>query len=871
MANKITYADKVSLNVRKVHENQVWDTDLNEIKDKHNLNDDRITVVENSVVSIEATQTTDTTRVDDVENSLSDKLDKGTYTGDAQDLKDEIDSINFENLKTYQTLADLNAVASPTVNDSAIVANDGTATNNGYYGYDGAAWVKNAELFESVVEESNTSKGVNGKAVYDALILKPDLIEGKNLFNKDTVTAGQMPLNGTPTSASTRSYSDFIPVLPLETYISNYVIYHTAYYDTDKNLITGGTTTINAETSFTTPATASYIIITVYNSYITSQQLEHNSVITDYVYYQQPSILSTQVKKTNAIEFANKDLVDSGTIFNALKSKASLLTGKNLFNKSIVTAGQMPANGIPTAAGTRSYSDYIPIIGGETYISNKQIWQTAYYNSNKELITGGTTEISENTSFTTPVNASYIIITISNTEINYQQLETGNTVTDYENYIFGIDDTKVNKAGIIEENNTGLISGGGIYRALETKAPLLEGKNKLNKNELNSGSMLVDGSVYANDSRSHTDFIKVNTGDEYVSNYIIYYVTYFDSYKNLLTSGLSTVNAGTSFTIPASVDFMRVTVLNTNTDLQQIEVGAVSTKYTEYYNGVSNSYTISDVDISLISDTHVTDTYLGAGSPYPTASKVIEDCISLLKKKPSDFAIHLGDVVDSTTLISQKTEAERLFKRLGLPIYYVLGNHDVELDSQSSINDYYDNISDAYYSNPFSFGAHGTKLGYYHVNVRGVDLIILNQMHDNDATSKYKIDDTQLTWLQTTLNSITGDERRLIICSHISLTPNLDQTDYYRFNETQGNSIRAMIETWQTNNGIVLGCFSGHEHQNTFDEINGINYVCFQALEKAEYTGSISQMAYAHVKWSEDFKRLTIDGRGSQNSYVFDY
>ena len=259
MANKITYADKVSLNVRKVHENQVWDTDLNEIKDKHNLNDDRITVVENSVVSIEATQTTDTTRVDDVENSLSDKLDKGTYTGDAQDLKDEIDSINFENLKTYQTLADLNAVASPTVNDSAIVANDGTATNNGYYGYDGAAWVKNAELFESVVEESNTSKGVNGKAVYDALILKPDLIEGKNLFNKDTVTAGQMPLNGTPTSASTRSYSDFIPVLPLETYISNYVIYHTAYYDTDKNLITGGTTTINAETSFTTPATASYI------------------------------------------------------------------------------------------------------------------------------------------------------------------------------------------------------------------------------------------------------------------------------------------------------------------------------------------------------------------------------------------------------------------------------------------------------------------------------------------------------------------------------------------------------------------------------------------------------------------------------------
>jgi hypothetical protein len=46
MANKITYADKVGINPKSVHINQVWDDDMNEIKDKHNLNDDRITVLE---------------------------------------------------------------------------------------------------------------------------------------------------------------------------------------------------------------------------------------------------------------------------------------------------------------------------------------------------------------------------------------------------------------------------------------------------------------------------------------------------------------------------------------------------------------------------------------------------------------------------------------------------------------------------------------------------------------------------------------------------------------------------------------------------------------------------------------------------------
>jgi hypothetical protein len=46
MSNYITYDDKVGIVAKTVHVNQWWDDDANEVKDTHNLNDDRITVLE---------------------------------------------------------------------------------------------------------------------------------------------------------------------------------------------------------------------------------------------------------------------------------------------------------------------------------------------------------------------------------------------------------------------------------------------------------------------------------------------------------------------------------------------------------------------------------------------------------------------------------------------------------------------------------------------------------------------------------------------------------------------------------------------------------------------------------------------------------
>ncbi|WP_067151042.1 SGNH/GDSL hydrolase family protein [Pseudotamlana agarivorans] len=98
-------------------------------------------------------------------NLVFDFVLPSSVSAQIDDLQDSIDSININSIKTYQTLSDLNASTGNTLNDSAIVANDSTDSNNGYYGYNGSSWIKNADLYENTIDESNTSKGVTGKAV----------------------------------------------------------------------------------------------------------------------------------------------------------------------------------------------------------------------------------------------------------------------------------------------------------------------------------------------------------------------------------------------------------------------------------------------------------------------------------------------------------------------------------------------------------------------------------------------------------------------------------------------------------------------------------------------------------------------------------
>lgn len=162
-----------------------------------------------------------TTEIDNLKVGQSNKTDKGGYTGTSQDLKDYVDGKTFEGLTTYQTLSDLQAVSPlPSEGTPAKVANDPTSTNNGYYSLVSSSWVKDSDLYESTIDENNTSKGVSGEAVFNfvgnELKNKLDVQKGTNLLDPNAFRYGYFYFFNSSTlqynSNNTYGCTDYIPV-----------------------------------------------------------------------------------------------------------------------------------------------------------------------------------------------------------------------------------------------------------------------------------------------------------------------------------------------------------------------------------------------------------------------------------------------------------------------------------------------------------------------------------------------------------------------------------------------------------------------------------------------------------------------------------
>ena len=143
--NKITFEDKVGLVPKEVHIHQVWDEDVNEIKSKHNLNDDRIGNVE--------------------ANQLSGVL--------------------YFNTKALMLAAD----ATGQLNYAYKVIADTDTSLNGDYTSDGVTYTQQTNAVNGIIESGNVDAVSGGEAFkYITEYNHFDTLIGKNLFNKNNVT-----------------------------------------------------------------------------------------------------------------------------------------------------------------------------------------------------------------------------------------------------------------------------------------------------------------------------------------------------------------------------------------------------------------------------------------------------------------------------------------------------------------------------------------------------------------------------------------------------------------------------------------------------------------------------------------------------------
>lgn len=119
------------------------------------------------------------------------------------------------------------------------------------------------------------------------LTLDQNIMRGtpsKNLFNKDAVTIGYYVVSGNGSLSALAGYnaSEYIPVLPNTDYRLSGTNEQLAFYDTNKQYISG----LSFGGQLTkTPANAAFLRLSVKDSQLSSVQLEKGTAVTPYIKY----------------------------------------------------------------------------------------------------------------------------------------------------------------------------------------------------------------------------------------------------------------------------------------------------------------------------------------------------------------------------------------------------------------------------------------------------------------------------------------------------------------------------------------------------------------------------------------------------------
>ena len=258
---------------------------------------------------------------------------------------------------------------------------------------------------------------------------------GKNLFDRDAVIYGAF-LNGSDAIVANDGsfYSDYIPVRGKTTYAINDTNgggRFMCFYDAARSILSESFPMQNlldaGVHTFTTPDNAAFLRISAYADMVPTLQIEEGSSVTDYEPYYEYEPLYELERTVDEINYR----------------KLTAYPSKNLFNKDTITSGYyLSSGGTFVASDTAFVSDFIRVIGGETYcisdISGGGRYICFYDDVDKEKAISGfqiNKLCTDNVHyFTVPSGATSMRISHFLRLVDTLQVELGDTVTDYAPY-----------------------------------------------------------------------------------------------------------------------------------------------------------------------------------------------------------------------------------------------------------------------------------------------------------------------------------------------------------------------------------------------------------------------------------------------------
>lgn len=262
-------------------------------------------------------------------------------------------------------------------------------------------------------------------------------------------------------------------------------------------------------------------------------------------------------------------------LFGIAGSKAAAYPEKNLFNPDdpYVLVGYALAQGRPYTNAVFRTTGFIPITAGQQYtISHRRA--LAWFDAQGIIVSYDDTTTGGQVTITAPAGASYLRTCVSDSQLPAFQVEVGAVKTTYAPYNLLTDASAIPDGGL----PVAKLPDAGVTIA---KAAFFEvGKNKFNKAAATIGYYVSNGgAVGANATYDASDYIPVTPGVTYYTPYWRY-TCFYDASKVVIAGGSAAT--GTTFVAPSGAAYVRVTLLHTQLDVYQLEVGSAATEYESF-------------------------------------------------------------------------------------------------------------------------------------------------------------------------------------------------------------------------------------------------------------------------------------------------
>jgi 3',5'-cyclic AMP phosphodiesterase CpdA len=237
------------------------------------------------------------------------------------------------------------------------------------------------------------------------------------------------------------------------------------------------------------------------------------------------------------------------------------------------------------------------------------------------------------------------------------------------------------------------------------------------------------------------------------------------------------------------------------------------------------------------------------GSRYFRQAAVkLEKCVRELNSLKPEFVIQLGD------LVNQPDNFQKIlpvYKKLTVPAYHVIGNHDIFSEPDRKKLTTILGMSANYYD----FSRNGWRfivLDTTGTTYEGAQALF-QKLKDKGAPNAQNwnggVDPEQKTWLKKRLDESAKNNEKVIVFGHLPLYP------VNVHNLWNDQEIIDVLESA----GCVQAYFSGHNHAGNYGEKNGIHYVTFSGMVETP-----DQTAWALIEVYPD--HLNVKGTGREPS-----